>query len=370
MQKKKILIINWQDIKNPLSGGAEVHLFEIFRRLTEYYEIHLLCDHFNNTEKEEILDGIHIHRIGKRNTFNFYVPYAYKELDRRYNFDLVIEDLNKIPFYGSLYIPKKRIAILHHFFGNVIFQETNFLFGSYVYINERMVPRLYKDIDFICVSEGTKKELVKYGIQKERVRVIYNGVNLSKFRTFKKSDFPLFTAVGRIKRYKRFDLLINAVELAYREGAFFRLVIIGDGDDKERLKKITEKKGLKDRITFTGYLIEDEKIKIVGSSWAHINTSPKEGWGLTSIEAQASGTLSIVPDSPGLNETVIDEKTGFIYEFGDVNELKEILIRISNEKNLAENMGKNARHFASNFSWDRSAKQMKKFIDEKISRSF
>ena len=69
----RILIINWQDIKNPLSGGAEVHLFEIFSRLSDRYEIHLLCDSFEGAEPEETIDGIHIHRRGLRNTFNFIV---------------------------------------------------------------------------------------------------------------------------------------------------------------------------------------------------------------------------------------------------------------------------------------------------------
>lgn len=364
--KNKILIINWQDKKNPLSGGAEVHLFEIFKRLTDYYEIHLLCDRFSGSLKEEIVDGILVHRFGKRNTFNFYVPFAYKELDKKYNFDLVIEDLNKIPFYGSLYIKKKRIAILHHFFGKVIFQETNPVFASYVYINERVTPRFYKDVDFICVSKGTMKELIKYGIKKERIKVIYNGVNPLKFKFFKKEDKPFFSACGRLKKYKRLDILINAADLAIKEGFDFKLFIIGDGDDLQRLKKMVNEKGLNREIIFTGYVSEDEKSKIIGSSWAHINTSPKEGWGLTSIEAQASGTLSIVPDSPGLNETVIDKKTGFIYEFGNVKMLKDILIRILKDKELVEKMGKDARDFALNFSWDDSARKFKEIIDEKI----
>lgn len=369
MLKKKILIINWQDWKNPLSGGAEIHLFEIFKRLTDYYEIHLLCDSFNGALKEETIEGIFIHRVGRRNTFNFCVPFVYRELDKKYDFDLVIEDLNKIPFYGSLYIPKKRIAILHHFFGKVIFQETNPIFASYVYINERMVPHSYKDIDFVCVSKGTMKELIRCGIKKERIRVIYNGVNLSKFMSFKKSEFPLFTAVARLKRYKRLDILIDAVYLVHKEGFDFKVIIIGVGDDMQRLKKLVKEKNLEDKIKFTGYIDEDEKNKIVASSWAHINTSPKEGWGLTSIEAQAAGTLSIVPDSHGLNETVIDKKTGFIYEFGNVNILKDILIKLSRNKRCIKEMGENARNLALNFSWDKSASKMKELIDEKISYS-
>uniref|UniRef100_A0A7C4YIE2 Glycosyltransferase family 1 protein n=1 Tax=candidate division WOR-3 bacterium TaxID=2052148 RepID=A0A7C4YIE2_UNCW3 len=365
--KPKILIINWQDIKNPLSGGAEVHLFEIFGRLKKYYEIHLLCDSFKNAEKEEELNGIFVHRTGNRNTFNFNVPSAFERLNKKYHFELVIEDLNKIPFYGSFYIPQKRIAILHHFFGDVIFQETNPLFGFYVYLNERLVPFFYKDVDFVCVSKGTREELLKHGMDEKRIKVIYNGVDFERFKPSKKLDIPVFSAVGRIKRYKRLDILIEAINIAKNKGAHFKVIIVGKGNDMERIKKMCIDKGLDEIVDFKGFVSEEEKIKILGESWAHINTSPKEGWGLTSIEAQSCGTLSVVPDSPGLNETIISGKTGFIYKFGDAEALGDILFKLSKNRELIEKMGREAREFSKRFNWDISANQFKEIIDEKIS---
>ena len=167
----RILIINWQDIKNPFSGGAEVHLFEIFKRLTNKYEIHLLCSNFNGGSSEDIIEGIFIHRIGSRNTFNFFVPYAYKRLNRKYRFDLVIEDLNKIPFFGRFFIRNRRIAIVHHLFGNTIFYEAGYIRGGYVYFTERLIPKFYRDIAFISVSRDTASELECMGILKKSNRI-------------------------------------------------------------------------------------------------------------------------------------------------------------------------------------------------------
>jgi len=182
-RKPKILIINWQDWTNPLSGGAEVHLHEIFRRLVKDFKISLLCTHFTNAPKAEEIDGIKICRVGSRNVFNFYVPEAYKRIAKEEKIDLVIEDLNKIPFFGGRFIRGKRIALIHHLFGKTIFTETNPLSASYVYFSEKFIPKHYKKIPIIAVSESSKREIVKMGIPKENVKIVYNGVNIKSYQS-------------------------------------------------------------------------------------------------------------------------------------------------------------------------------------------
>lgn len=369
-KKYRILIINWQDIKNPLSGGAEIHLFEIFRRISRRFEIHLLCSNFLGGLEEVVINGINIHRVGTRNTFNFFVPWKFSELDRRYDFDLVIEDLNKIPFFGRFYIEKKRLAIMHHLFGNVIFRETNPIFGFYVYVTERLVPHFYNDVRFISVSESTKEELIRLGLPQENIKVIYNGVDLKRYEPGEKSRIPLIVGLGRLKKYKKFEVFIKAIGLLKSRGKKFSAMIIGGGNDLKRLVKIAEKSGIRDILIFTGFVPEKEKAEILKKAWACVNTSPKEGWGLTSMEAQASGTLSIIPDSPGLRETVIDGRTGFIYPFGNSERLADQILKIIENRKLAERMGIYARHWAENFTWDRFSKETEEFIIRNITDTF
>jgi len=369
-KKYRILIINWQDINNPLSGGAEVHLFEIFKRMSQSFEFHLLCSNFPGGLGEVVLDGINIHRVGTRNTFNFFVPRAFSELDRRYDFDFVIEDLNKIPFFGRFYIEKKRLAIIHHLFGNVIFRETNPIFGFYVYLAERLVPHFYHDVPFISVSESTKEELVRMGLPGENIKVIYNGVDIKRYEPGEKSRIPLIVGLGRLKKYKGFEVFLKAIGLLRSKGKKFSAIIIGGGDELTRLKKIAERLRIRDILTFTGFVPEKKKAELLKKAWACVNTSPKEGWGLTSMEAQASGTLSIVPDSPGLRETVINGKTGFIYPFGNSERLTDQILKIIGNPKLAERMGIYARQWAENFTWDRFSKETEDFIIRNIAYTF
>ena len=75
----RILLLNWQDIKNPAGGGAEVYLQQIFKRLTtQGHDITLLCSQFSDAPREEVIDGIRIVRRGNRNLFNYIVPIEYR----------------------------------------------------------------------------------------------------------------------------------------------------------------------------------------------------------------------------------------------------------------------------------------------------
>ena len=117
-----ILVINWQDIKNPLGGGAEVHLHEIFKRIAAMgHQVTLLCCKYPGLPDEDILDGINIFRRGNRNFFNYAVPFQYWKLKKKYQFDIVIDDINKIPFYTPHFVKEPVIGIIHHLFGSSIF---------------------------------------------------------------------------------------------------------------------------------------------------------------------------------------------------------------------------------------------------------
>src|SRR5512138_1554964 len=95
----KILIINWQDIRNPYGGGAEVQLHEVFSRVAHAgHEVVLYCSSFPGAKQEEVLNGIRIIREGGRDFFNYRVPIAYNRRFRYDKFDVVVDDMNKIPF--------------------------------------------------------------------------------------------------------------------------------------------------------------------------------------------------------------------------------------------------------------------------------
>ncbi|MFH1680058.1 MAG: glycosyltransferase family 4 protein, partial [Candidatus Eisenbacteria bacterium] len=110
----RILVVNWRDWKNPEAGGAEVHLREIFGRLAARgHEVTVLAHRFKGSRAEETAEGMRVVRIGGRLDFNFHVlPWYWGSL-RRERFDVVVEDLNKLPFFLPLGVKEPVCAILH-----------------------------------------------------------------------------------------------------------------------------------------------------------------------------------------------------------------------------------------------------------------
>jgi glycosyltransferase involved in cell wall biosynthesis len=205
------------------------------------------------------------------------------------------------------------------------------------------------------------------GIPKNNLKVVYNGVDIESYHsTGKITNKPTIICLARMKKYKRMDILLDSIPKVVEQIPDLKVIMVGDGDDMSRLKEISHKNKIDKAVEFTSFVPAEKKVEMLSSSWVSVNTSPKEGWGLTSIEAQACGTPSIVPDSPGLRETVKDGVSGYLYPFGDVNKLSDILIRMLKDEELIKKMGKQARKWAANFSWDESAKKMKEIILSEI----
>ncbi len=355
----KILAINWQDISNPLGGGAEVHFHEIFKRVAAAgHNVTLLCSRYNGAADEEMIDGIRIVRRGKRNTFNFVVPSEYKKLRDEKEFDVVIDDINKIPFYTPLYVKEPILAIVHHFFSRTIYLEVPFLQASYVYLSEKLVPFIYRNTPFAAVSESSRQELIDAGIRAP-VHLLPNGVNVSEYRLRPelKSSTPLIGYLGRLKKYKSVDHLLRALPIVIRAVPDTRLLIIGDGDDRHRLEKLAGQLGIADKVEFAGQVDHETKIDLLNRVWCVVNPSPKEGWGLTVIEANACGAPVIAANSPGLRDSVVDGKTGRLYSYGNVEQLAQHLIGLLKDEKERNYFSQQSRLWSEKFSWEASAEK-------------
>ena len=192
----RILVLNWQDWENPKSGGAEVHLKEVFSRIARSNDVTLFCSSFPHAAPDATLSGIHVIRRGGRYLFNIRVFFAYRKTFRG-KFDIVIDDWNKIPFFTPLYVKEPLMGIVHHLFDKSIFTETNWLLATYVYVMERIALKIYRDVPFIVGSKSTHDELLKHGFTE--ITQINYGVDHDLYRpsvekpVVEEGFVPLFT---------------------------------------------------------------------------------------------------------------------------------------------------------------------------------
>lgn len=365
----RILIVNWNDRENPHGGGAEVHLHEIFGRLAARgHSVDLLASGWTGAPRRADLDGIKVHRVGSRYTFPLHARRYYRRHLASEMHDVVIEDLNKIPLYTPLWGGPPVVVLVHHLFGETIFREANPPMASAVWLAERGLPLVYRNLPFVAVSESTAADLVSRGIPRTSVTVIYNGIDPDEFtpRPSSRSPLPLFVYVGRLKKYKGVDIVVKA--FAELNHPVAQLHIAGTGDYLGALQKLVKSLGIESNVRFLNFISAEEKLSLLRRAWATVLASPKEGWGITNIEAAACGTPVIASDSPGLRESVVNEKTGFLVKHGDVKALAASMARIAASPALVASLGTAGRQFAEAFTWERSAADTLSHLERVVQR--
>lgn len=369
----KILALNWQDLANPQSGGAEIHLHEIFGRLAQRgHEVTLLCSGWPGARPRAESDGMRILRTGGRNTFSLAAPAYYRRHLAAQPWDVVVEDLNKVPLFAPYWVRRPLVLLVHHLFGATAFREASAPFAAATWLLERPIPFAYRGLPAEAVSESTADDLVARGLRREDIRVIHNGVDLKFFSPdprVTRYPQPTFLYVGRLKRYKRIDLAVDAVALLRDRGTHVRLLIAGRGDEEPRLRAQVERLGIADRVTFEGFVTEERKRELLRACWGTVLPSPKEGWGITNIEAAACGTPAVAADSPGLRESVVHSRTGLLVPYGDVEKLADALGALAADPARVGSLGAAGRAFAEGFSWERSADLTEAHLAE-IARPF
>ncbi len=368
----RVLVVNWQDRLNPQAGGAEIHLHEVFGRLAGWgHEISLLTSGFSGCRAEEELDGIRILRVGGRLTFGLRVPGVFRRRWPREHFDVIVEDLNKVPVFLPLLTKTPMVLLVHHLFGSTAFQSASFPVAAATWLLERPVPRAYRSCAVVAVSESTAEDLRQRGLEDGGISIVPNGVDLETYSPdpgVVRSQDPTLLYLGRLKRYKRVDLILKAVAGLKARVEGLRFLVAGTGSEEERLKHLSSSLGLGETVRFLGYVSEEEKIRLLRTSWVHVLTSPKEGWGISALEAAACGTPTVASDSPGLRDAVQDGETGVLVPHGSVESLVSALENLIESNVRRKEMGEKARCFAEAYSWERSARQMLAILEDRVAQ--
>jgi glycosyltransferase involved in cell wall biosynthesis len=352
----KILAVNWLDLENPQAGGAEIHFFEIFRRLVERgHAVTLVASGWEGAAPTAVVDGIQVHRFGGRHTFALKGRGAVRGMLRRAAYDVVVEDINKLPLYLPTLTPLPFYVIVPHLFGTTAFREASLPVATIVWLAEKPIPRVYRRAVFHAISDSTRDDLVARGVDPAAVQVIYPGVNAEWYTpdpTVGRTAAPTFLYVGRLKRYKGVETALRAAALARERRPDLRLEIAGGGDDRERLESVRARLGLTDGVTFLGFVSEERKRDLLRQVWGVVFPSVKEGWGISNVEAAACGTPAVASDSPGLRESVRDGETGILVPHDDPEALAAALLRLSENVEQVDTLGRAARRFATGLSWD------------------
>jgi glycosyltransferase involved in cell wall biosynthesis len=361
----KILALNWRDMHHPEAGGAEVHLHEILNHLARWgHETTQISSGFPGGASTDEIDGVRILRRGHWFDANFTLPLFAKRHMKKESYDVVIEDINKLPFFMPLYTRVPVVPVIPHLFGTTVFSEADWVTGSYVVTAEKLIPHVFKDNRFMVISPSTRDDLVARGIPAGRIGVILCGLDHDRYRDLGLERYkrPSIVHLGRLRKYKSVEIAMKAMETVLKSVPDARLVIVGDGPYRPELEKYADGLSLGDAIEFTGFLSGEELVEMLNRAHLLFNPSPKEGWGLTVVEANACGVPVVASDRPGLKDSVIDGVTGFLVPYGDSTAFGENAVRLLTDGQLWKRMSAAAIERTGELTWERCARETEQFL--------
>ncbi len=366
----KILIINKYGPKHPKKGGAEIRLKEIFQRLAKKHDIYLLTSMFPGAKRKEKYKGINIIRLGKMNSDNtirihFLIILKLKKFLNKIKPDILYEDISVIPFFTPIFYPKqKKVIIIHNFNRSHFFKSQRFIFAIIGYLAEKMFSWFYKKENLIVVSEWMKKELKK--LHFKNITKVLNGVDHSLISNKKYSKNPTILFLGRLEGRKGIDYFLKTYPIVKKYISNIKYIIAGgeflfvnNNISLKEFKKANKNKN----IEFLGYVSENKKKELFQKCWLYSVPSRIEGYGISVLEANCTGTFVVGNNVKGLQESIKNKKTGRLVNCSNPKIFAKALIKELNIKRLTKKEN-DCRKWAKFHNWDKAAQETNNFFNK------
>jgi len=368
----------------PISGGTGAYVYYLSHSLQKFgHNVHVIAR--DKQDSEKIVNGIQVHYVkGLGNALTRYWRFArsaskrIEELNKQNSFDIIHSNLPLVPSFAIPNNSAKAIVCAVHSTWKGEAKATKRDNPKELNPNEKAMLRfnfvlrsyekkLMKRSDaLIAVSKYTVDELTKlYGIKKEKIHVIYNGVDVEKFkprpnrvemhREFGlEDDIKIVLFVGRLYHRKGLEILLRSIPPVLKEFSNVRFVISGKGFKKkeENLRNLAKELNIENYVTFLGY-VPDEKLPLLYSA-SDIFVLPAiyENFPFAILEAQATGLPVISTKVGGIPELLVDNENGFVIAPGDSTELTQRLLVLLQDAKLAKEMGDCGRKLIEEkFDW-------------------
>lgn len=371
----KILILNWRSLHDPLSGGAEVSLFEQAKYWKmQKADVTWFSSTYTHALPEEQMDGITFIHKGSPYSVHLYAFWYF--INGSFGKpDVVIDCFHGIPFFTPLYAKStKVVALINEVAGKVWFENALFPTSFIGFCLEKLSFLFYKKTHFITGSQSGKDDVIKQGIPAENITIVPHGVTVLSVRdTVKKETGPTILFLGRLSSDKGIKDALIAFRYLHKTIPGVTLWIAGKEEKEGQLQQqidniLMHEENAKSHITYYGFVSDEKKFALYRKAWVLMHPSHKEGWGLTVIEAASQGTPTVGYNVEGLRDSIIDEKTGLLSD-PNPRSLAERITDLLNDKDQYRKIAMQAEQYAKEFSWGKAGQNswrvLEKIVKEK-----
>jgi glycosyltransferase involved in cell wall biosynthesis len=356
----RVLFLSWRDTTHPDGGGSEVYVEQVAAGLAARgHDVTVLCARHPGAAEVTVRDGFRILRRGGRLTVYLHgLAYLLSRAGRRT--DAVVDVINGLPFAAPLVRRRGLVALVHHLHREqwrIIYPGMGGRVGWFV--ESRVVPRLYRRVPFVTVSEASRRDLTALGLS--RVAVVRNGTPPAPEPRLGRSRTPRLCVLSRLVPHKRIEQAIALVDPLRKRHPGLVLDLVGDGWWAAELDAEIARRGLGAAVVRHGRVDEQTKADLLGRAWLMVLPSVREGWGIAVLEAAAAGTATVAyADAGGTTESVVDGRTGLL-----VDDEESLLLAcdelLSDPARLAA-LGEAARERAAAFTWEETAAGLERVL--------
>lgn len=340
---------------------------ELAKRLVAAgHEIHFVVGGFAGGSTEEVRDGFRITRLGNRFTL-YWRAYRFYSKNLTQWPDLVIDEMNTIPFFAKYYTKQRNVMLVHQLAREIWMYQMPAPLSWVGYALEPLYLFLLRDREVITVSQSTKNDLVRYGFSAEKIHIISEGIECAPLESLEgitKYDVPTVLSLGAVRPMKRTLDIVRAFECLKKSVPAARLIIAGDmsGAYAESVRKAVEGSSHKADIELLGRVTPEKKFELMRQSHALAVTSVKEGWGLVVTEANSQGTPAAVYDVDGLRDSVRNKETGIVALRNTPAGLAGAIVDLLQDKEAYEHMRVAGWQWSKGITFDTAHKELETIL--------
>jgi len=242
----------------------------------------------------------------------------------------------------------------------------NMRFGFITELRKKIERFVAKNADQIIVpSNYFKKIIVLWRVNTEKIKVIYNGIDLNfekSWESHSQQKEKTLLSVGRLVPWKGFKQLIQMIPDIQKEIPDLKLKIIGDGPQKEELAKEIQKLGLKNSVFLLGKLSREDLLKEKQKAGIFVFNTNWESFSFDTVEAMALGLPVITTNICSLPELIEDGKEGILVEPNNKEQFLNAILKVLKDENFRNEIIKNAKQKSQMFSIKNTLDKLEKLL--------
>ena len=356
------------------TGGAKTHIFTLMKGLSGKVDTKIICfikDTFYDEAKER---GIDIEVYPQEKRWDLSVVSKLSDEIKNGKYDLVHAHGARANFICMFLKKKINVPMVTTVHSDYMLDFKDSFYKNLIYTSLNKMS-LKKFDHYICVSDNFKKMLVDRGFDKNKIHVLYNGIDidektlyipktafLEKYKINYNGEF-LVGIAARLDKVKDHETFIKACKETLEINPDIIFLIAGDGDEQKKLEEMAKSFGIEKNIYFLGFV--RDKYSFFNAIDVNVLTSISESFPYVILEAARLSVPTVSTKTGGIPEIIKDDYTGYLFPVGNYKSLSRYILDLYDQRDKLKELGDNIKkEVVEKYSHESMGERQKEIYDE------